>query len=387
MILEPQLIEELSGLESLGKQLAEEELLGVDIEADSLHHYFPKVCLIQISTNQHTFVIDPLAIQTIDPLRPLFSSHKTKKIFHDANYDLRSLFRDFSIETNNIFDTMVASQLIGEKEPGLSAVLKKRFGIHLNKKYQRSNWSKRPLPRNMLIYAGHDTAHLIRLCRALERELKSKGRLDWHEEECKRLCVECAQGGENDGRRRQPDSDCLLRRFKGARSMEPRDLGILESLLLFREARAMQEDRPPFRLFPNHVIKELVGKKPANRAALSEISGLSATFMKRYAGGALEAIQRGLELPEQCLPSFSKPKRLPWAPKKKARLKRLKAWRELKAGQLKIEPGLICNNVLLEALADDNPKHPADLKAICVMKKWQRKSFGKEIVNVLQQIS
>ncbi|MBW1741357.1 MAG: HRDC domain-containing protein [Deltaproteobacteria bacterium] len=397
-----QFIQTLPELKSITKQLDGEEILAVDVEADSLYHYLPKVCLVQISTNQHTFVIDTLAVQKMDPLRPLFASHKIKKVFHGADYDIRSLFRDYAIRVNHVFDTMIASQFLGEKEVDLAAILKKRFGVILNKKYQRANWSKRPLSHEMLFYAAHDTAYLLRLYRELERELKSKGRLGWVEEECNRLSIECTLGGkvrlscvpakgQNHcsspdhpmSTRTEPENTPLFKRFKGAGKMAPRDLAILENLLLFRERRAVQQDRPPFKVFGNHVIKELVTTKPTDYVALREIPGLPADFMKRYARGALKAIQRGLALPADRLPSFAKAKRPPQNPKKQARLKRLKAWRELKASQLEIQPGLVCNNALLDTLAEANPKDVDGLKAIAGMKTWQRDSFGQELVNVL----
>ena len=398
MFPEFQLIQTMSELESLGKQLAKEALLAVDIEADSLHHYFPKVCLIQISTQQHTFLIDPLAVPTMDVLQPLFGGHEAKKIFHGADYDLRSLFRDFAVRVNNLFDTMVASQFVGEKEVGLAAVLEKRFGVLLNKKYQRANWSKRPLRRDMLVYAANDTAHLIRLYQELEQELESKGRLDWVEEECKLLALECALGVKprpayprGNGQNTSgwpinfPGNTPLFRRFKGAGKMTPRDLAILERLLTFRERRAMKQDRPPFKVFGNHVIRELVKTKPADYSSLKHVAGLPADFMRRYAKGALGAIRRGLELPEDRLPFYPRTPRPPRNPQKQARLKRLKSWRDLKAGQLEIESGLLCNNTLLDALAEGNPKDIDSLKAMQGMKGWQTNAFGVEIIEVLQR--
>ena len=401
-VLELQLIETLSDLECLGRQLSGESVLAIDTEADSLHHYFPKVCLIQVSTNQHTFVIDPLAVQTMGVLRPLLESQKIKKVFHGADYDLRSLFRDFSIRVDNLFDTMVASQFMGERELSLAVVLNKRFGILLSKKYQRADWSKRPVSDDMLVYAAHDTAHLIRLYRELERELRFKGRLSWVEEECQRLSVECTLGGNSElvpslanGERHggsltrfmpskaRPVKFPLFRRFKGYGKMEPRDLAILEELLLFRERRAMQEDRPPFRLFANRVIKELVRTKPTDRDALRGVPGLPPDFMEGYAEGVLKAIRLGVEVPADRLPSFPKKRVSSPDPKKRARLKRLKAWRQQKARQLELEPGVLCNNALLEALADANPKAPDELRAVPRMKNWQRKTFGHEIVDVL----
>lgn len=400
MALDFQLIETLSDLDSLSKKLAGEKILAVDIEADALHHYFPKVCLVQISTKQDTYIIDPLATGGLGTLQPLFAGPRVKKIFHGADYDFRSLFRDFSLRMNNVFDTMVASQFLGEKDVGLAAVLKKRYGVLLNKKYQKANWSKRPLSHNMLLYAAHDTAYLVKLYRELEDNLRSKGRLDWVEEECEILSVQCTLEPNSLGpvaKRHNPSGSLspvvhpgtlpLFTRFKGARKMELRDLAILEELLQFRENKAMQKDKPSFRLFRNQEIKELVAARPTDLVSLKKIRGLPADFVGRYAQGALKAIQTGLELPADSLPSFPKVKRPPRNPKKEARLKRLKAWRESKARQLEMELGLVCNNALLGTLAEVNPTEIDDLKEIPKMKKWQRENFGKEFMDVLSEIS
>jgi ribonuclease D len=404
MLSEFRLIQTVSDLNSLCNQLTEETILGVDTEADSLYHYFPKVCLIQISTSQHTFVVDPLAIQTMDALRPLFADNKIKKIFHGADYDIRSLFRDFAAEVNNLFDTMVASQFLGEKEPALAVVVKKRFDTTLNKKYQRANWSKRPLSRDMIQYAGRDTAYLIRLYKELTQELQSKGRLNWVEEECEILSNECtvkdnpAGGGIN---RQNPCNSIghsvskktltprtpLFRQFKGAGKLAPRDLAVLEKILIFRERLAIEQDRPLFRIFSNAAIQNIVTAKPRHLAALRKVPNLPGDFMGRYAEGVLEAIKSALELPDDRLPSFPKTRSTPQSPEKQARLKRLKSWRNLKARQLELETGLICNNVLLHALAEGNPKDVEDLKVIPRMRVWQMKTLGQEIIEVLKKVS
>jgi len=386
MVAEFRLIHTLSDLKSLCRDLRREDVLALDTEADSLYHYFPKVCLIQISTNRHAFVIDPIAIKTLDPLRPLLASQKIKKVFHGADYDVRSLFRDFTMKVNNLFDTMVASQFIGETEPALAAVVKRRFGAILDKKYQKANWSKRPLSRDMMLYGARDTVYLIRLYHELVEELKAKGRLSWVQEECEILSRDGRTGDK--GAERTPTGRApLFKRFKGAGKMAPRDLAVLENILVFRENMAMEKDRPPFRLFSNRVIQDLVRAKPTHRAALRKIQHLPADFIRRYADGVLRAIQGGLELPGDRLPLYPRVRRRPQAPEKQARLKRLKRWRGLKAKELEMQTGLICNNVLLDALAEDNPKGMHGLKAIPGMKVWQRETFGSEIIEVLRETS
>ncbi len=403
MLPEVQFIETMTDLECLCKQLTGEVILGIDTEADSFHHYVPKVCLIQIATNERLFLIDPLAIPTMDPLRPLFASRSTKKILHGADYDVRSLCRDFGMSMHNLFDTMVALQFMGEKEPSLAAAVEKRFGVTLDKKYQKANWSKRPLSQEMILYAANDTAHLIKLYDQLERELRSKGRLSWVEEECQALCQLSDEGlcsahsmanerirqdapGHSEAKKAPPIvPTALFRRFKGAGKMVPRDLAVLESLLQFRERKAMGEDRPPFKLFSNRVIQELVRTKPPDREALVRVPDLPTKAVKRYGRGMLKAIQQGLAWPEDRLPSFPKSRRPPPDRAKQARLQRLKSWRSAKAKELELQTGLICNNQVLDALAERPPENVQGLNNIPTMRAWQRKAFGQEIIGVVRQ--
>jgi ribonuclease D len=377
----------------LAKKLCKEDIIALDIEADSLHHYSPKVCLIQISTRRDTFIIDPLAIETIDPLRSLLVDRKIKKVLHGGDYDLRSLHRDFAITVPNIFDTMVASQFLGEAEVGLAAVLKTRFGLILDKKYQRADWSKRPLTKDMLQYAARDTDHLIKLYEQLTHELDLKGRLDWVEEECSILSAECATANNMHGacdprvgntgcidKKKRLQREPRFKRFKGAGTMSPRDLAVLEKLLAYRDKRAKKQDRPPFKLFGNKLIKDLVKTKPTGPEALETMPGLPKAFMKRYAKGVLSAIKTSLALPENRLPVYPRKQRPVRNPKKRARLSRLKTWRDGKAEELALNSGILCSNALLEAVAERHPKDLRALEAVPGMRKWQVRILGKEII-------
>lgn len=391
-------IESFSDMELLADSLSNEKVIAVDIEADSLHHYAPKVSLIQISTLDDTFIIDPLATKTIDPLSPLLSGHEIKKVFHGADYDLRSLFRDFGTATQNIFDTMIACQFLGEKEVGLAAVLKTRFGVNLNKKYQKADWSRRPLTNDMLLYAAGDTSHLVRLYHELIGELRLKNRLDWVEEECDILSASCttstnahwtcgpgtAYAVEQCTHQADKDSP-LFKRFKGAGTMSPRDLAVLERLLAFRDRRARRQDRPPFKLFGNNLIKELVKAKPTSHVAIESIPGLPRNFMRQYANEALSAIQKALDLPKHRLPVYPKMPRPARNLKKEARMRRLKAWRDKRAKELDLEPGVLCNNALLDAVAARCPENLESLKAIPGMRRWQSRLFGQDMIRLIHK--
>ena len=163
-------------MEGVARILGRAKIIGVDLEADSLYHYYEKVCLLQIATETDSFVLDPLALRDLSSLRPVFSDPRIRKVFHGADYDIRSLYRDFHLEVENLFDTQLACRFLGLQETGLEAVLRNRFQVELNKKYQRADWSKRPLSPEMVEYAAMDGYYLIPLSRMLERELEEKGR-------------------------------------------------------------------------------------------------------------------------------------------------------------------------------------------------------------------
>ena len=177
-------IETLPQLEGAARILGQAKIIGVDLEADSMHHYFEKVCLLQIATESASYVMDPLALRDLSALHPVFSNPRIRKVFHGADYDIRSLYRDFRLEVENLFDTQLACKFLGLRESGLEVLLRSRFQVELNKKYQRADWSQRPLSLEMVEYAAMDGRYLIPLARMLEKELEEKSRLSWVEEEC-----------------------------------------------------------------------------------------------------------------------------------------------------------------------------------------------------------
>ena len=350
-------------LDKLVERLSQESVLAFDLEADSLHHYTEKVCLIQVSSESETRLVDPLAPLDVKTLAPIFANPAIKKIFHGADYDMRSLYRDFGIEVVNLFDTMIASQFLGESEFGLAALLKKRFGVELDKRYQKADWSKRPLSQEMMEYAMKDTSLLIELYRQLEAELKVKGRLSWVEEES-----ELVAGVRSASR----EGELMCLRFKGANKMKPRELAVLEELLRFRDEKARAADVPPFRILSNDLLRELAEKQPRSNFELVGIHTMSSKLIERLGRGLLQAIDTGLALPQVQSGRRPVPDRL-----QDERVKRLKVWREAKSAQLGLGVGLVANNTLLEALAEPGPPQ------LSLLKRWQREAFGDELAALI----
>ncbi len=353
--------------------LCQQSELAVDLEMDSLHHYQEKVCLIQVSTRTESWLIDPLALKDLSPLAGPLGDPEILIVMHGSDYDIRSMHRDFGIEVQNLFDTMLASRFLGIQEFGLAALLKARFGIELNKKYQKADWSKRPLSPEMRSYAAADTADLLPLYDQLRAELIEKGRLEWLKEECRIVCQ--ARVTEKGGP--------LFISCKGAGKLKGRALAILEELLQLRDSQARELDRPPFKVISAETLLEIADKRPRSPGELAGIVGMTPGQVQRFGDRILAAVATALALPEGSLPHFPRQRRDEPAEGAKERLKRLKLWREQRSSEQALEPGVLAPNWLLEAVADQRPSALPELDGVAGMREWQKNLYGQELLNEL----
>jgi len=369
------LVKKHSELSRICAVLEREKAIGVDLEADSMFHYQEKVCLIQISTPLQNILIDPLLTGDLSLLKPLFADTHIRKVFHGADYDIRSLYRDFNIEVNSLFDTQIAARFLGITETGLASLLKKNFGISVEKKYQKRDWSKRPLTEAMLAYAVQDTSHLLSLSRILEKELRTKERLSWVDEECKLL---------SRVRSIPTDNNPLFLKFKRARRLDPLGLAVLDSILQFRKDIAIQRDRPLFKVLGNAPIMDIAKKKPLTKKDLEQVDGLSARQIKTMGSNILKRIDETMRLSKEQLPVFP-PNRGPHISNKSSgKVKALREWREQRAKGLGLDPSLVCTNAQIQTLANAHPKNQKQLKGVNEIKLWQKKVFGKEICAIFK---
>lgn len=371
-------IEAKGALQAFVRSLDGIDALAVDLEADSMFHYQEKVCLIQIATRNLSVVIDPLAIGDLTLLKPVFADRRIKKIFHGADYDIRSLNRDFDIEVNPLFDTQLASMYLGIRETSLDSVLKQRFKVTLDKKFQRKDWSKRPLPEEMIAYAAADVAFLIPLAKTLAAELKEKSRAHWVAEECE-LLRKVRPNSENRGP--------LYLKFKGAGRLKARHLAALEGLLKFRKATARRKDKPLFKVLGNNALFKIAVAMPTDLDGLAALSAVSERQLTMYGNGLLNAVARALEMPEEKLPRYPHRKTPAMHPLVPERIKALRGWRDGLAGKLGLDPALLLNKMLLTSLAVKKPTSIDQLDDLPSMRNWQRKEFGKDIVAILQTVN
>jgi ribonuclease D len=369
------LIQSQTELETLFARLAREPLLAIDTEAASFHRFVDRVYLLQVSSRRETAIVDPLAVENLTPVSRVLADPAIEIVFHDADYDLRLIDREYGFRATNLFDTRIAAQLLNEPGVGLAALLEKYQGVRLDKRFQRADWSARPLSADMLAYAAADTRYLAELRDILKAQLEATGRLGWAMEEFALL---------DDIRWQPPDGEPGYLRLKGAKALKGRELAILRELHEWRESVAQRSDRATFRIINNDPLLAMARQPPTDLASLKTIPGISADQAERRGREILAAVRRGLDLPERDLPRVERGPRRSYDPAFEARLERLKAARNRLAGELDLQPGVLCPNGSLEAIARANPASVEDLALLPELRRWQVREIGAALVEALR---
>ena len=352
-----------------------EPLVAADTEAASFHRYKDRVYLVQLSTRRATAVIDPLALTDFAPLGSLLADANVEKVFHDADYDLRTLDRDYAFRARHLFDTRIAAQLAGEPAIGLAALLEKYVGVRLTKAHQRADWSQRPLTPAMLAYAADDTRHLPRLRDAIAERLTALGRLAWAEEEFHHLEGLRWTGPADDGQ--------AFQRIKGAKALTPRSLAALRELVAWRAGVAAERDTALFRIIGNEALLAVSRALPGSLADLGAIRELPASLARRHGPALVAAVGRALALVDRDLPTRERTPRAPHDPELDIRVERLKTARNALALELGIDPGVLCGKSTLEAIARQRPADLAALARLDNVRKWQVEALGAALLAAL----
>jgi len=353
-----------------------EPLVAADTEAASFHRYKDRVYLVQLSTRGTTAVIDPLAIVDITPFGDLLADPRIEKIFHDADYDMRTLDRDYGFRARHLFDTRIAAQLTGEPAIGLAALLEKYLHVRLAKVHQRADWSQRPLTPAMLAYAADDTRHLPSLRDVLRDRLIALGRLAWAEEEFHHL-EDLRWTGQ------AADDGQAFQRIKGAKALAPRSLAALRELVRWREGVAAERDTALFRIIGNESLVAVSRALPRSLPDLDGIRELPASLARRHGPALVAAVGRALALAERDLPVRARAPRMPHDPELDTRVERLKTVRNTVAQELGIDPGVLCGKATLEAIARQRPADLAALARTDDVRTWQVEVLGAALLAAL----
>jgi len=351
-------------LADLMRQIQVVDRVAIDTEADSLHSYREKLCLIQISVPSAViqsvcdFIVDPLSNLDLEALRHALEPREI--ILHAADYDLRMLRRGLNFTASKIFDTVVAARLLGIREFSLGTLVKRFFGVELHKHSQKANWALRPLPARMLKYAVDDVHYLLPLAARLEEDLERVHRRDWFRQSCGRA-IELAAGE----RERVQDE---LWRIGGAGTLDPHTGAVLRALWQWREVEAEMADRPPFHILQN---RELLN------AAESFASGHVPDYKhfsarRRQTFG--EAAKIALQSPQSEWPVMRRRAGSRPTAEMRRRADQLREQRDKAAEQLGLERSFIASRGALEAIAAD----PA--RATVLLVPWQRELIGIDSV-------
>jgi ribonuclease D len=374
-------ITDAARLASLIEQIEPADRVAVDTEADSLHSYREKLCLLQISVpapdavvgvsdagqsvspgheSARTvcdYIVDPLANIDLEPLRRAF---ETKEIvLHGADYDLRMLRRGLNLAASKIFDTLIAARLLGICEFSLAALVKRYFGLTLLKGSQKANWAQRPLPARMAEYAINDVHYLLPLAEKLEAELVRYERWDWLRQSCQRAIEQAAVA-------RTRDHDELWR-IRGSGLLRGGSAAVLRALWQWREKEAEKADRPPFHILRNEDLL----KAAAKFASGSVPDYRHFSFRRRQA--FREAAEAALRAPESEWPvSRRRSGTLPSA-ETVQRAEQLRRRRDKSAEECELEPSFIAPRNTLEAIAADQTR------AAALLVPWQCELLGVSI--------
>ena len=368
----PTLITRQETLQNLVELLNREAIIAVDTESNSLHAYQEQVCLIQFSTQHNDYLVDPLALEDLSLLKPVFENERIEKVFHAAEYDVYCLKRDFDFEFRNLFDTMLTARILGREGVGLGTLLEEEFNVHVEKRYQRANWGQRPLPSYLLAYARMDTHYLIALRNRLRASLLQAGLWPLAAEDFRRLAEVLPNGKTNE----DPTAGCW--RVSGAYDLSPQQVAGLGELCRDRDKGARNIDRPLFKVISDATLLAIAERAPHDLQALGQLPGMSRRQVERHGKALLAVVQRGLDSDPVYPPRSPRPSEAFLG-----RVEALRRWRKDTAEQMGVKSDVVLPRDLMNAIAEQNPRGMEDLEVVLEGVPWRLRNFGGQILKVL----
>ena len=361
------LIDTEEKLHDLINKLRNEKEIAVDLESNSLYSYHARICLMQISTRKENYVVDTLLIKNISDVDEIFSNARIRKVLHGAYYDVEMFYKCAGIQIRNLFDTQIAASFTGETKTGLSSLVEKNFGVHLEKKYQKSNWAIRPLPPAMIQYAISDTKYLLPLFDILKKQLNEKNRFEWVIEECELLTQSVIYEKKK------------TKSIKGTGKVPKKYLPIVEAIIEFRENIAKEKDIPPFRILDRETIFKIATMEHPDIKKLRDLT-VRCRMIQKHIPEILEIIKNARNKPVK---NKTIHKKKVYSNECLKRSENLHLWRLEKAKLLGIQPHLILSHQQIDSLVSMDVRTIQDIEKNTCLKKWQKTVFGKDLYSIL----
>lgn len=367
----PELIEADRQLKSLIPRLKQHDRLAIDTESNSLYAYHERVCLIQVSMPEADVLVDPLGISDLSPLGPVFATPKIEKVFHAAEYDLVCLRRDFGISVQGLFDTRIAARTLGRPLTGLGDLLALEFDIHLDKRFQRANWGKRPLTQPLLEYARLDTHYLLSLRDRLANQLREAARVEEYQEAVDMLACSAPPATSDDGQG--------FWGITNARKLTPEQAAVLRELFKFRDRQARRLDRPPFKVMGDATLMAIAQAEPVNKTGLAGLPGMNPRQIQRYGEEIVASVARG-----RAAPHPHHPKTEPADQAVVARYDALRKWRKHVAAERSVESDVILPRDVMWQVARRAPRSLEALHEIMACLPWRFQAYGASILEAVR---
>lgn len=355
------------------QRMQQEPRVAIDLEANSMYAYREQVCLVQITIPGQDYIVDPLAIPKLDGFGAILADAAIEKVFHAAEYDLKLLKQQFGWTLTNLFDTMWAARILGYDRFGLASLLEQFYETNLNKRYQKSNWCKRPLSAAQLSYAQLDTHYLLQLRHDLAAELAEAGRT----EEADHIFAEQTYVTVTD-HTFDPES---FWQIHGVYDLNRQGQAIARALHIYRDEQAAKRNQPLFKIFSDKTLLQLAAEAPTHQGQLQAIHGMTRGQIRRYGTQILETIEQGKQDPPPAFPKRTK--RPPEAVVN--RYDRLHLWRKQRAQKRGVESDVIISKNALWSIAQENPQTIADLAQIDMVGEWRCRWYGEELLKILQE--
>ena len=346
--------------------------VGVDTESNSLFAYREQVCLLQLSSCEQDFMVDPFPLDGMAELGQIFADPATQKIFHAGDYDIACLKRDYGYEFQNLFDTMLAAATLGEANLGLGGMLEKYLGVLVDKKYQRADWGKRPIKPEMLEYAQNDSHYLIPLRDKLQEALIQAGKLDLLLEDSRNLARTPSAN---------PSPEASVWHFRGANELKPIQLSLLQALMLMREDLAENLDRPVFKVLGDASLIDLAKVQPHHIEELDLLPTLSAGQVKAFGRNIMHTIEEWRRKPNEV------EKRQNHRPSEAELHRRdlLSSWRKEEGKRMGVSSNIVLSKDLIEHIAKTFPKNTSELQVLMLDYPCRYELFSADILKTIQK--
>ncbi len=353
-------------LQRFADDIASQEWLALDTEFLRERTYRPELCLLQIASPEIVACIDPLALDSIDPILDIIYTPDIIKVLHAASQDLEIFYWLRGEVPANLFDTQIAAPLLGYQEQiGYGNLVGEVLGVNLSKSHSRADWTRRPLPKQQVQYAADDVIYLARMYPIMRDKLKQLDRLQWLDSEWQNLT--------NPDLYEKP-ADEVWKRLRGIDKLKGGRLSVAQQLARWRELTARERNLPRNWLIKDDVLTDLAKQMPLSKGELKHIRGLSEGMVKSHGSAIIEIINKSKDEPP-IAPDENR-RKVKLTPDQDAALDLLTAVAKIHARGLEINPAILAPRKSVEDLIKGN-------NDTSVMRGWRGQLIGPALQSVL----